>query len=108
MKKQATNPGNNKPVTPNSDADNSNSNISALEKQLLDASGEDDEERRLHGAELDNRDEDGELLNENSSNDVASGSELDVPGSGDDDHDEELGEEDEENNSYSLGGEKKD
>lgn len=108
MKKQVNDPGNNKPVAQNNNAENTNSSISTLEKQLLDTAGEDDEERRLHGAELDNRDDDGELLNENSSDDIASGSELDVPGSEEDDYDEALGEEDEENNSYSLGGEKKD
>ncbi|RYY58568.1 MAG: hypothetical protein EOO05_16025 [Chitinophagaceae bacterium] len=49
---------------------------------------------------LDNRDEDGELLNENAdARDY--GEDLDVPGSDLDDSDEELGEEDEENNTYS-------
>jgi hypothetical protein len=36
--------------------------------------------------------------------DISGGIELDVPGSGDDNADEEIGEEDEENNYYSLGG----
>ena len=36
------------------------------------------------------------------------GDDLDVPGSEDDDADEDLGEEDEENNYYSLGGDRKD
>ncbi len=35
-------------------------------------------------------------------------SELDIPGSGDDNADEEIGEEDEENNYYSLGGDNHD
>lgn len=74
----------------------------------LDAAGEDDEERELHKAELDNTDDDGELLNELSSSDAKGGRDLDVPGSEDDDDNEDIGEEDEENNSYSLGGDKKD
>jgi len=44
-------------------------------------------------------DDDGEMLNEGSDR---SGRDLDVPGSEDDDADEKIGEEDEENNSYSL------
>lgn len=98
MKKNTNDPEN----KPRNTAD-TNSDISPLEKKLLDTSGEDDEERRLHNAELDNTDDDGEFLNENTSNDIASGSELDVPGSEEDDDNEAIGEEDEENNSYSLG-----
>lgn len=105
MKKQSIPPANGKTALQETDAVN---NISLLEKKLLDTSGEDDEERYLHAAELDNTDDDGELLNENASGDTSSGSELDVPGSEEDDEEEELGEEDEENNLYSLGGEKKD
>ncbi len=82
--------------------------VTPEELELLDAAGEDDEERKLHEAELDNTDEDGELLNELSSADAKSGIDLDVPGSDDDDSDEAIGEEDEENNSYSLGADKKD
>jgi hypothetical protein len=76
-------------------------NISPIEKELLDNAGEDDEERALHQAEVDKTDEDGDLLNENAGNDGNSGSELDIPGSEDDDDQEEIGEEDEENNGYS-------
>jgi hypothetical protein len=54
-------------------------------------------------ATLDNVDEDGEPLNEVVN---TSGSDLDVPGSEEDDANEEIGEEDEENNSYSLGGDR--
>ena len=75
--------------------------ISAEERALLDASGEDDEERGLHRAELDDRDDDGELLNEVTSATDNSGRDLDVPGSDDDNDMEDIGEEDEENNSYS-------
>lgn len=91
-----------KTVLSSADFNDTSSDISPLEKELLDTAGEDDEERRLHKAEVDNTDEDGDLLNENSSNDSISGSELDVPGSEDDDNDEVIGEEDEENNSYSV------
>lgn len=63
----------------------------------------DDEDRR--NLMLDNKDLDGDMLNEK---DDVSGKDLDVPGSNDDDDDEEIGEEDEENNSYSLGGDRKD
>lgn len=75
--------------------------ISAEERALLDAAGEDDEERGLHRAELDDRDDDGELLNEVTSASDKSGRDLDVPGSEDDDDMEDIGEEDEKNNNYS-------
>jgi hypothetical protein len=52
-------------------------------------------------AMLDDTDDDGEPLNEASDNQQA-GDGLDVPGSEDDDANEALGEEDEENNYYSL------
>lgn len=65
--------------------------------------GIDDEERRR--SMLDQTDLDGTRLNEKVN---VSGDDLDVPGSEEDDGDEEIGEEDEENNSYSLGGDRKD
>jgi hypothetical protein len=59
----------------------------------------------LQFASLDNTDDDGDPLNEESSlNMDMTGEDLDVPGSSADDSDEEIGEEDEENNYYSLGG----
>jgi hypothetical protein len=78
------------------------------ERELLSRTDEsmssiDDEDRRK--LMLDNKDLDGDSLNEK--NDV-SGSDLDIPGANEDDTDEEVGEEDEENNSYSLGGDRKD
>ncbi len=82
--------------------------ISAEEIDLLDRSGDslssigEDDRRNLV---LDNKDLDGDLLNERSE---MSGDDLDVPGSEEDDANEEIGEEDEENNSYSLGGDRKD
>jgi hypothetical protein len=79
-----------------------NLNITDTERDLLQRSSEsmatlDDEQ--LHAAALDNTDDDGEKLNESSD---ISGNDLDVPGSEDDNANEKIGEEDEENNSYSL------
>ena len=77
-------------------------NVTSTERDLLQRSSEsmatlDDEQ--LNIAALDSTDDDGEKLNESSDK---SGNDLDVPGSEDDDADEEIGEEDEENNSYSI------
>jgi len=76
--------------------------VSNLERELLQRSSEsmattDDEQ--LNKADLDNVDEDGTMFNQKTSR---SGSDLDVPGSEEDDANEKIGEEDEENNSYSL------
>jgi hypothetical protein len=61
--------------------------------------------RNLQHSSLDNVDDDGDPLNEDSSlNMDMTGESLDVPGSSADDADELIGEEDEENNYYSLGG----
>ena len=80
---------------------NDETNVSENEKDLLprsteSMSGEDDE--AIRKIQLDNKDNEGEILNEK--NDL-SGEDLDVPGSEDDDANEDIGEEDEENNSYS-------
>lgn len=80
-------------------------NVSNEERELLDRADTmmpDEEEYRLRNASLDDRDADGEPLNEASFGNDMSGKDLDVPGADDDDSDEELGEEDEENNEYSL------
>ena len=53
----------------------------------------------MNAATLDSTDNEGEKLNESSG---MSGNDLDVPGSEDDDADAKIGEEDEENNSYSI------
>lgn len=55
----------------------------------------------LKRSKLDNTDDDGVPLNEKSSADDISGEDLDVPGAEFDDDNEMIGEEDEENNSYS-------
>lgn len=82
--------------------------VTSEEKELLQRSSEsmaggDDEERR--GSLLDNTDAEGEPLNETVE---VSGNDLDVPGAEEDDANEAIGAEDEENNSYSLGGDRKD
>lgn len=66
------------------------------------------DEAALINSGLDDTDLDGEKLNEESFADDLTGSDLDVPGSEADDADEAMGEEDEENNYYSLGGDGKD
>lgn len=89
-------------------ADITSSNVSDIEKELLQESSESmasPDDIKLRQSKVDNVDEDGELLNEEVN---ASGSDLDIPGSEDDDANEEIGEEDEENNSYSLHDEKED
>ncbi|HEX7844783.1 MAG TPA: hypothetical protein VF476_03220, partial [Chitinophagaceae bacterium] len=85
---------------------NDETNVSREERELLEQSvdsmsSEDDIARRQ--ATLDNTDDDNEPLNQNVD---ASGHDLDVPGAEADDENEEIGEEDEENNSYSLGGDR--
>jgi hypothetical protein len=64
-----------------------------------------DDDSRLLGALPDNEDFEGDDLNENADN---TGRDLDVPGSEDDDASENIGEEDEENNQYSLGSDRND
>jgi hypothetical protein len=85
------------------------SNVTAQERRDLknaaEKSGAVVDDINLEDAQLDDRDEDGELLNEGTD---VSGSDLDVPGSEEDDKDEVIGEEDEENNSYSLDSEDED
>ena len=75
---------------------------------LLESSGQNmdtPDGRNLVASALDSTDADGEPLNEDGSNFIdLSGDDLDVPGSAADDADEVIGEEDEENNYYSLGG----
>ena len=88
---------------PNSNED-TKSNVTPLERELMDDSmvnqpSQDNE--NLKDAQLDIRDEDGTLLNENAEGENISGDDLDVPGASLDDEDEAIGEEDEENNSYS-------
>ena len=86
------------------------SNVSEEEKETLgrtfaDMPGDDE---NLREAALDNRDDDGNELNEGSFKNNISPSDLDIPGEELDDADENIGEEDEENNDYSLGGDNDD
>src|SRR6188768_4580449 len=79
-----------------------NLDITNSERDLLQRSSEsmatlDDEQ--LNMSDLDKVDDEGEILNEKADR---SGRDLDIPGSEDDDANEKIGEEDEENNSYSL------
>lgn len=81
-----------------------NADISRTERELLDDSLINSSSRdndQLRKAALDNTDEDGEPLNEATFGNDLTGNDLDVPGSEADDANEEIGEEDEENNSYS-------
>ena len=78
------------------------SNVSNEEKELLRQSSESmatNEDEQLKFGAVDDTDEEGEPLNEKIDR---SGSELDVPGSEEDNANEEIGEEDEENNLYSF------
>ncbi len=64
------------------------------------------DERNLQGATLDNADFEGVQLNYESFGSERTGADLDIPGTETDDQMEQTGGEDEENNTYSLGGEK--
>lgn len=91
--------------------ENSDSNVSDTEKEDLDNTANDmpsGDDTHLREAALDNADDDGTPLNEGSFKNDLSGTDLDVPGAENDDDNEEIGEEDEENNDYSLGGDNHD
>lgn len=78
--------------------------VTPEERALLDQSienGLSTDNNNISRAILDNTDEDGELLEGASAAADFSGDELDIPGAELDDDNEMLGEEDEENNSYS-------
>ena len=62
----------------------------------------------LQTAAMDNSDFEGEALNESSFGEEQTGADLDVPNAETDDANENIGEEDEENNSYSLGSDNND
>jgi hypothetical protein len=80
------------------DSDVTPGEVEALERSAENMDTEDNE--NLYRSELDNTDLEGEKLNEEIN---VSGDDLDIPGAEEDDADEEIGEEDEENNAYSLG-----
>jgi hypothetical protein len=83
------------------DADVSDTEKDLLEKAGTDIPGSDD--TLLRRAELDQTDDEGELINEGGLATNVSGSDLDMSGVDTDDRMENIGEEDEENNQYSLG-----
>lgn len=85
--------------------DDGDANVSPTEKRLLAKAGNmeyTEDEEQLRRARMDNTDNDGDPLNEEGFGEDYSGEDLDVPGAEEDNDDEEIGEEDEENNSYSL------
>lgn len=88
---------------PGTDADVTHEDLRMLEaaEQNMDTP----DSRNLMGSSLDYTDSDGDPLNVDSSLDEdMTGEDLDVPGRGADNANEDIGEEDEENNYYSLGG----
>ena len=74
----------------------------AMLDQTLSTDPLSDDDMRLRNSQPDNTDNDGDLLNEKSSADDASGNDLDIPGENDEDTSELPGEEDEENSGYSV------
>jgi hypothetical protein len=84
---------------------NSDSNVSRTEKEDLRRAANDmpGDDENLRKAALDNTDNDGTPLNEGSFKKNISATDLDIPGATLDDADEAIGEEDEENNDYSMG-----
>jgi hypothetical protein len=67
-----------------------------------------EDESRLQKASMDNTDFEGDLLNVASFGEEQTGADLDIPNSEADDANENIGAEDEENNSYSLGSDSND
>ncbi|MBC7826786.1 MAG: hypothetical protein H7122_03495 [Chitinophagaceae bacterium] len=87
------------------------SDLGATERTMLESGDnfrDTYDEDRLRRASLDTTDFEGEPLNEAGFGQEQTGSDLDVPNSEADDANEKIGEEDEENNSYSLGGDNND
>lgn len=82
------------------------SNVSQTEKDDLRKSANDmpGDDQNLRRAALDSTDDDGTPLNEESFKRNVTGTDLDVPGAQQDDANEKIGEEDEENNEYSIAG----
>jgi len=85
--------------------ENPDSNVSPSEKEDLFIAANDlpGDDESLREAALDDTDNDGTPLNEESFKKNVTSSDLDIPGADLDDDDEIVGEEDEENNDYSLG-----
>ncbi len=82
------------------------SDITRDDREMLEAAEEfypSKDEEKLVAATMDSTDLEGDPLNEKSFGTEKSGSDLDIPGSEDDDAMEETGSEDEENNHYGMG-----
>ncbi len=110
--------GANEPRQATDDADNSGrpqddveADVTNEELMLLDQADrgldDSDDAQAPMRAQLDETDEDGDPLNEAAGREGLLGDDIDVPGSEADDANEAMGEEDEENNYYSLGGDEK-
>ena len=87
------------------DKEDSDGDVSDEEVEILRRGAEempDTDDGLIREAALDNVDDEGEPLNEEGLENDFGGSDLDVPGTADDDEYEEIGEEDEENNAYSI------
>lgn len=85
--------------------------VSATERSLLRKADEDmpvEDDPLLRQAGLDKTDNEGDVLNEGSLATDVSGADLDMAGTDADDPMESIGEEDEENNAYSLGSDSND
>jgi len=91
------------PLDPDADVTPEDREMLSAAYQSRDMEDPDEEEGML-----DEVDDDGDPLNEISDDYGHTGADLDVPGSAADDANENIGEEDEENNYYSLGGDKED
>ena len=93
-------------LVPGTEADVSAEEVMLLERADQDMPTQDD--IRLRQAELDTTDNEGDPLNEGSLGSDVSGADLDISGADSDDPMESIGEEDEENNHYSLGSDSND
>ncbi|MFC0771732.1 hypothetical protein [Terrimonas alba] len=92
----------------NMNMDHLDANVTKDERKILDDAAnkiQTTDQQALEQATLDQVDDEGEPLSEKTS---LSGDDLDIPGSELDDANEEIGEEDEENNSFSLDDETED
>lgn len=98
------------PLARNADEAATDADVTAEDLQMLSAADQnrDMDDADLEEAKLDETDDDGDPLNEPRAAYGQTGADLDVPGSEDDDANENIGEEDEENNYYSLGGDNHD
>jgi hypothetical protein len=89
-------------MRPGTDADVSPDEVRALASTDYPS----DDENNLRNARLDDRDFDGDPLNEESFGQMQTSAGLDIPGEVDETETESLGQGDEENKYYSLGGDR--